>query len=122
MFRYGDCSSCTARACLSVPSKTASPVVLTKSASRTLSFSVSFADCFERKYKPPAMRAIKTTAARMTSFHGVFVVGAAGMTALEDAGAAVIAEAEAEAGTCVGDDCAGATGAGAEPAGAAACS
>ena len=41
LFRYGDCSSCTASACFKVPSKTASPVVFTKSASRTESFSVS---------------------------------------------------------------------------------
>src|SRR5258708_23475995 len=61
IFRYGDSSSSTASACFSVPSKTTSPVVLTKSASRTLSFSVSFADCRERKYNPPAISAASPT-------------------------------------------------------------
>ena len=40
--RNGDCSSCTARPCLSVPSNTASPVVLLKSARTIVSLSVSF--------------------------------------------------------------------------------
>src|ERR1051326_3279182 len=40
-FRYGDCSSCTARACFRVPSKTGSPVVFTNSVRRMESFSVS---------------------------------------------------------------------------------
>ncbi len=41
IFRYGDCSSCAARPCRRVPSKTVSPVVLVKSASTIVSFSVS---------------------------------------------------------------------------------
>ena len=40
--RKGDCSSCTAKPCLSVPSKTGSPVVFVKSASTIVSLSVSF--------------------------------------------------------------------------------
>src|SRR5882757_7462952 len=40
-FKYGDCSSCTASACLRVPSKTESPVVFTNSVRRIESFSVS---------------------------------------------------------------------------------
>src|SRR5882757_7144724 len=39
-FKYGDCSSCTASACLRVPSKTESPVVFTNSVRRIESFSV----------------------------------------------------------------------------------
>src|SRR6476660_3969924 len=61
--RYGDCSSCTARACLSVPSKTGSPVVLTKSARRTPSFSVSREERLERRYTPRPMRTTSTPAA-----------------------------------------------------------
>src|SRR5208337_5077592 len=62
-FRYGDCSSCTASACFRVPSKTESPVVLTKSASTTVSFSVRAWGRRERKNKPPPMRAAISTAA-----------------------------------------------------------
>ncbi len=40
MFRKGDCPRSTARACLSVSSNTESPVVLAKSASTMVSFSV----------------------------------------------------------------------------------
>ena len=40
ILRNGDCSSCEARACLSVPSKTVSPVVFTNSVRRMESFSV----------------------------------------------------------------------------------
>src|ERR1019366_9121757 len=67
------CSNCTASACFSVPSKTASPVVLTKSASKTLSFSVSFEDCLDRRYNPPAISAASTTsAAGARIFQGFF--------------------------------------------------
>src|SRR5271165_1957210 len=69
MFRYGDCSSCTAKACFSVPSKTASPVVLTKSASRTLSFSVSLEDWRERQYRMPPINRTSTITAGTRSFH-----------------------------------------------------
>src|SRR5271157_1904557 len=64
-FRYGDCSSWTASACFRVPSKTASPVVLTKSARTTVSFSVSALARRERKNRPPPMRAAISTAAAM---------------------------------------------------------
>src|SRR6202041_3559130 len=96
MFRYGDCSNCTARACFRVPSKTASPVVFTKSASRTLSFSPSFADWRERQYRLPAMRMARNTSAAGTRifkdfFAGVIPLCAVGvcatLTAPEDAAA-----------------------------------
>src|SRR5580658_293624 len=63
MFKYGDCSSCTASACFSVPSNTGSPVVLTKSASRMESFSVSVGADRDRQYNPPAIIASKRTPA-----------------------------------------------------------
>src|SRR5258706_14105028 len=61
MFRKGDCSSWEARACLSVPSKPGSPVVLTNSVRRMESFSVS-ALVRRVKPKPAATAAIKTAA------------------------------------------------------------
>ena len=45
-FRKGDCPSSTASACFSASSKTASPVLLVKSASTTVSFSVSVVAVF----------------------------------------------------------------------------
>src|SRR6266852_6467498 len=68
MFRYGDCSSCTASACFRVPSNTGSPVVFTKSARRMESFSVSFWVERDRQYNPPPNKAaITTTAAAITA-------------------------------------------------------
>src|SRR5580698_6706220 len=61
MLRYGDCSSCTASACFSVPSNTGSPVVLTKSATRIESFSVRVGVECDRQYTPPAMAAASRT-------------------------------------------------------------
>ena len=49
MLRKGDCPSCTANACFRAPSKTASPVVLSKSANTIMSFSVSGVAGRERK-------------------------------------------------------------------------
>ena len=67
-FKYGDCSNCTASACLRVPSKTGSPVVFTKSAKRMESFSVRFRVERERQYSPPPNKpAITTTAAAITA-------------------------------------------------------
>src|SRR5437868_13520387 len=62
MFKYGDCSSCTASACLRVPSKTESPVVLTNSVSRMESFADS-ALVRRVKTRPPAIAERRTTAA-----------------------------------------------------------
>src|SRR5580704_14367101 len=91
MFRYGDCSNCTASACFRVPSKTASPVVLTKSASSTLSFSLSLADCRERKYNPPAMSMATTArAAPMRIFGDFFCAETGAETALTEAEEAAI--------------------------------
>src|SRR5580704_9204815 len=72
MFRYGDCSNCTASACFSVPSKTESPVVLTKSASSTLSFSVSLADFPEPKKMCHARNSASTTATAGISIFEIF--------------------------------------------------
>src|SRR5438477_12909391 len=62
MLRKGDCSSWVARACLSVPSKTGSPVVLMNSVRRTESFSVR-ALVRRAKMRPPAIAAMRMTAA-----------------------------------------------------------
>src|SRR5438874_7548732 len=62
MLRKGDCSSWVARACLSVPSKTGSPVVLMNSVRRTESFSVR-ALVRRVKTRPPAIAATRTAAA-----------------------------------------------------------
>src|ERR1700740_1430605 len=85
IFKYGDCSSCTASACFRVPSNTASPVVLTKSASSTLSFSVNLSERRERKYHPaPAIAISRTTAATIAGVRDFAFVAAAGCaTALE---------------------------------------
>src|ERR1700681_3801223 len=73
IFRNGDCSSWTASACFRVPSKTGSPVVLTKSASTTVSFSVSALARRERKNKPPPIRAaINKAAATAGIVHDFF--------------------------------------------------
>ena len=66
MFRYGDCSSCTASACFNVPSNTGSPVVLTKSARRIESFTVSFCPPRNRQYNPPAITAANRSPATTT--------------------------------------------------------
>src|SRR5262249_39340941 len=60
-FKYGDCSSCVASACLRVPSNTPSPVVFTKSVRSTESFSVSFAEWLERKTRNPPTSAASTS-------------------------------------------------------------
>src|ERR1700727_4069698 len=73
MFRYGDCSNCTASACCRVPSKTGSPVVLTKSASSTLSFSVSLADFPEPKKMCHARNSASATATAGTSIFEIFL-------------------------------------------------
>src|SRR4029077_1263229 len=75
MFRYGDCSSCTASACFSVPSNTGSPVVLTKSASRIESFSVSFWPERDRQYNPPAIAAAKRSPATTKDHVGTAALG-----------------------------------------------
>src|SRR5580704_13593313 len=61
-FRYGDSSSLTARACLRVPSKTGSPVVLTNSERTTVSLSVR-ARVWRGKAKIAAMATAASTAA-----------------------------------------------------------
>src|SRR5215468_5159689 len=63
MLRKGDCSSWVARACLRVPSKTASPVVFTNSVRRMESFSVR-ALVRRVKIRPPAMAERSAAAAR----------------------------------------------------------
>src|SRR5580700_3213974 len=75
MLRYGDCSSCTASACFSVPSNTGSPVVLTKSASRIESFSVSFCSECDRQYNPPAIAAAKRSPATTQVHVGTAALG-----------------------------------------------
>src|ERR1017187_2879028 len=72
MLRKGDCPSCTASACFRASSKTASPVLLSKSATTTVSLSVSgvafvtgVADR-ERQERPPAIRAAASTIAAGT--------------------------------------------------------
>src|ERR1700675_372794 len=62
-FRYGDCSNCTASACFRVPSNTASPVVLTKSARTIESLSVNFVLECDRQYNPALMSTTITAAA-----------------------------------------------------------
>src|SRR5580700_2159708 len=73
IFKYGDCSSCTASACFSVPSKTESPVVLTKSGSSTLSFSLSLADFPEPKKMCHARNSASTTATAGMSIFEIFL-------------------------------------------------
>src|SRR5579862_9887959 len=51
----------------------------------TLSFSVSLADCRERKYKPPAMSAMRMTAAAAISGIRDFFSGGTGMAGAETA-------------------------------------
>ena len=68
IFRKGDWSRSTARASLSVPSKTLSPVVLVKSANTILSCSVSLAEWRERQYRPPATKATTRRAAGANIF------------------------------------------------------
>src|SRR5712692_10670858 len=95
-FRYGDCSSCTASACFKVPSNTASPVVLAKSARTTVSFSVSALARRVRKNKPPPITAaINTAAAIAGGFHDL--IGTAGVVPL--AGITVADEPAATAAT-----------------------
>ena len=62
MFRNGDCPSCAEIACFKVSSKTASPVVLLKSASTTVSCSVRIGGRCERQYNPPATMAATNSA------------------------------------------------------------
>src|SRR4051812_22562513 len=104
-FRYGDCSSCTANACFSVPSKTASPVVFTKSVNRMESFSVSVRAL--RLNKNPAATIASTTnpAAAIYQSHPPLEaataaageeagteMAAAGCTAEADEDAAIVAD------------------------------
>ena len=63
--KSGDRSSCTASACLSASSKTASPVLLTKSARTIVSFSVSACAFVERQQNSPAVTAARMAAAGM---------------------------------------------------------
>ena len=85
MFKYGDCSSCTASACLSVPSNTESPVVFTKSASSTLSFSVRRPDVLDRRYIPSPISTTSNPAATgRIIFQWIFDLPS---TAAADAGA-----------------------------------
>src|SRR6476620_9147201 len=100
MLRKGDCSSCVARACLRVPSKTGSPVVFTNSVSRMESFSVR-ALVRRVKTRPPATVARRTAAARPVQSHvlerGVADTGAEEaelVPLVEDADAAEICELE----------------------------
>jgi len=59
--------------------------VFTKSARRTLSFSVSFADDFERTYNPPTIAATSTvTAAATRRIFAGFFAGATVLTPGED--------------------------------------
>src|SRR5260370_8283580 len=75
--KKGDWSRSTESACFRVPSNTGSPVVLAKSASTTVSFSVRALARRERKNKPPPITAaINTAAAIAGGFHDLF--GAAG--------------------------------------------
>src|SRR5208283_5671932 len=68
MFRNGDCPSCAEIACCKVSSKTASPVVLLKSASTTVSCSVRIGGRCERQYNPPATMAATSNNADVTTF------------------------------------------------------
>src|SRR5271154_448389 len=61
--RKGDWRSATERACLSVSSKTGSPVALVKSVRTTVSRLVSFGVERKRKYAAPATMAIRRSAA-----------------------------------------------------------
>src|SRR6516162_8635789 len=70
MFKNGDWRRPIVRACRKVSSNTASPVVLVKSAMTIVSLSVSFADRWERQYKPPAAKSTNTVAAERMLFQG----------------------------------------------------
>src|SRR6516162_5846236 len=70
MFKNGDWRRPIVRACRKVSSNTASPVVLVKSAMTIVSLSVSFADRWERQYKPPAAKSTNAVAAERTPFQG----------------------------------------------------
>src|SRR5437773_2238628 len=63
MFTYGDCSRCTASACLRMVSNIASPVVLTKSARTTVSFSVKTGARCAFHHQTPTARASTPAAA-----------------------------------------------------------
>ena len=65
-FKNGDWSSCDESPCRNVPSNTTSPVVLSKSATTTVSFSVRVETFLERQKRPPASRAARTTAAAVS--------------------------------------------------------
>ncbi len=94
--KNGDWSRSTESACFRVPSNTGSPVVLAKSASTTVSFSVRALARRERKNKPPPITAaINTAAAIAGGFHDLF--GAAGVVPL--AGITVADEPAATAAT-----------------------
>ena len=67
-FMYGDCSRSTARAFLSVPSKTGSAVVFTKSATRIASFSDITARVWRRKTVIASPIKANTTKAMTTKF------------------------------------------------------
>src|SRR5438874_12126564 len=97
MLRKGDCSSWVARACLSVPSKTGSPVVLMNSVRRTESFSVR-ALVRRGKMRPPAIAATRTAAA-MPAHSPVLLARSGADIVAEGAGGMVLAAADA-ARTC----------------------
>src|ERR1700745_239104 len=97
--RKGDCDSCTDRACFKASSKTASPVVLVKSARTIVSFSVSTgAGARERRYRPPTNPAMSSSAIGTTTFHNFLNLllgcegASAALTAPEDADAATVGE------------------------------
>src|ERR1035441_4175648 len=113
IFRNGDCSSWTANACFRVPSKTGSPVVLTKSARTTVSFSVRALARRERRNRPPATRtAIRATAAKtgiVQDFFGAAGDGASPVSTAGELAAAATAEAD-DTGGGVGWETGGETG------------
>src|SRR5579863_6992686 len=92
MLRNGDCCSCEASACLSVPSNTGSPVVFTNSVSRMESFSVR-ALVRRVKKRPTAAAAISTAA---TGAHIHFLVRAGDTLVADEEALTVLADGAAE--------------------------
>src|SRR5258708_940616 len=83
MLRNGDCSNCTESPWRSVPSNTGSPVELAKSASTTVSFSVSSLLLREKNRYAPVATATSRRMAR-TKIHLFDLVGRAmGSAAIE---------------------------------------
>src|ERR1017187_1764532 len=105
-FKKGDCSSSTASACFSASSKTVSPVLLSKSASTTVSFSVSGVAFVvgvaegERKQNSPAITTATRTKAAGTRIFQSFLpaTGASATFPPADEDDVMTAGADPEAG------------------------